>query len=49
VFTNQKWDRLKESHLEDVTVHWQAHLMGQYWQAAIRISRISGPQKMAQR
>jgi hypothetical protein len=22
VFTNQKWDRLKESHLEEVTVHW---------------------------
>lgn len=22
VFTNQKWDRLKESHSEDITVHW---------------------------
>jgi hypothetical protein len=22
VFTNQKWDRLKESHSQDVTVHW---------------------------
>jgi len=22
VFTNQKWDRLKESHSKDVTVHW---------------------------
>lgn len=22
VFTNQKWDRLKESHSEDVTVYW---------------------------
>ena len=22
VFTNQKWDRLKESHAKDITVHW---------------------------
>ncbi len=22
VFTNQKWDRLKESHSKDITVHW---------------------------
>lgn len=22
VFTNQKWDRLKESHSEDIIVHW---------------------------
>jgi hypothetical protein len=22
VFTNQKWDRLKESHSQDVAVHW---------------------------
>src|SRR5436309_11810678 len=22
VFTNQKWDRLKESHSNDITVHW---------------------------
>lgn len=22
VFTNQKWDRLKESHSEDITVYW---------------------------
>jgi len=22
VFTNQKWDRLKESHSKDVAVHW---------------------------
>ena len=22
VFTNQKWDRLKESHAKDVVVHW---------------------------
>jgi len=22
VFTNQKWDRLKESHAADITVHW---------------------------
>ncbi len=22
VFTNQKWDRLKESHHEDIVVHW---------------------------
>jgi hypothetical protein len=22
VFTGQKWDRLKESHAEDITVHW---------------------------
>jgi SnoaL-like polyketide cyclase len=22
VFTNQKWDRLKESHSADITVHW---------------------------
>jgi hypothetical protein len=22
VFSNQKWDRLKESHSQDVTVHW---------------------------
>src|SRR5260370_16444346 len=22
VFTNQKWDRLKESHSKDVVVHW---------------------------
>jgi hypothetical protein len=24
VFTNQKWDRLKESHSADVAVHWHA-------------------------
>jgi len=23
VVTNQKWDRLKESHSEDVAVHWR--------------------------
>jgi SnoaL-like polyketide cyclase len=22
VFTNQQWDRLKESHAQDITVHW---------------------------
>jgi len=22
VFTNQKWDRLKESHSQNITVHW---------------------------
>ena len=22
VFTNQKWDRLKESHSKDIVVHW---------------------------
>ena len=22
VFTNQKWDRLRESHANDITVHW---------------------------
>lgn len=22
VFTNQKWERLKESHAKDITVHW---------------------------
>ena len=22
VFTNQKWDRLKESHSKDIAVHW---------------------------